>query len=176
LPTGAPPLARLPRGRKELARFLDRSTLDGAVAAGRPMDIDWGLGASILVRRTAWDQVGPMDVAYFLYFEDVDWCLRCWQAGWKVQYLPTATCRHAHGRASASGGLLGLVTNPLTRTHLTSAIRFFRKFGLRPTRETGRTTPLETGRTTPLETGRTAAGANRQDAAGSPSGIGGGRS
>jgi hypothetical protein len=123
--------------------------------------------------------VGLMDERYFLYFEDVDWCLRCWQAGWKVQYLPTATCRHAHGRASASGGLLGLVTNPLTRTHLTSAIRFFRKYGRRPTRETGgttpretgRTTPRETGRTTPRETGRTTAGANRQDAAG----IGGGR-
>jgi hypothetical protein len=53
-----------------------------------------------------------------------------------VQYLPTATARHAHGRASASGGLLGLFTNSLTRTHVTSAVRFFRKFGPRPARPT----------------------------------------
>jgi N-acetylglucosaminyl-diphospho-decaprenol L-rhamnosyltransferase len=128
------PLARLPRGRRELGRFLDRATLDVAVATGQPVDIDWGLGASWLVRRTAWARTGPMDVEYFLYFEDVDWFLRCWQAGWRVQYLPTACCRHAHGRASASGGLLGLFTNPLARVHVRSALRFFRKHGMRPTR------------------------------------------
>lgn len=128
------PLAKLPSGRKELARFLDRPALDSAVAAGGAMDIDWGLGASVLVRRTAWEHVGSMDVDYFLYFEDVDWLLRCWQNGWRVQYMPSAVCVHAHGRASASGGLLGLITNPLTRTHVTSAVRFFRKFGIRPTR------------------------------------------
>jgi N-acetylglucosaminyl-diphospho-decaprenol L-rhamnosyltransferase len=128
------PLARLPRGHRELERFLDRPALDAAVTTGQPLDVDWGLGASWLVRRAAWAEIGPMDVEYFLYFEDVDWQLRCWQAGWRVQYLPTACCRHAHGRASAGGGLLGLFTNPLTRVHVRSALRFFRKHGRRPTR------------------------------------------
>lgn len=127
-------LAGLPHGRRELARFLDRQTLDRAVAGGHAVDVDWGLGASMLIRRAAWHQVGPMDAGYFLYFEDVDWCLRCWRTGWRVQYLPAAAARHSHRRASASWGLLGLITNPLTRTHITSAVRFFRKFGLRPTR------------------------------------------
>lgn len=55
-----------------LAAHLDRPTLEAAVAAGQPLDVDWGLGASWLVRRAAWAEIGPMDVEYFLYFEDVD--------------------------------------------------------------------------------------------------------
>lgn len=64
-------------------------------------DVDWVSGACMLVRRTAIDQVGGMDEAYFMFNEDVDWC-RCFQnAGWKVTYLPAATITH-HVGASKS--------------------------------------------------------------------------
>lgn len=38
--------------------------------------LPWLNGACLLVRRDAWNLVGPLDERYFLYFEEVDWCLR----------------------------------------------------------------------------------------------------
>lgn len=125
------PLGRTGAGRAELERFLARDDLERAVMDQAVIPSDWVLGAAMCVRREALADVGEMDAAYFLYFEDVDWCLRFWQAGWLVQYLPTAGCQHGHERASARGGTLAALTNPLTRRHMRSALRFFRKHGLR---------------------------------------------
>lgn len=123
------PLGRTAAGRAEQERFLDRARRDEAVATGRPLEVDWVLGAAMAVRRTAVAQVGPMDAGYFLYFEDVDWCLRFWSSGWQVHYLPTTAAVHAHGRASARGGVLAPLLNPLTRTHIRSAVRYFARHG-----------------------------------------------
>jgi hypothetical protein len=51
-------------------------------------------GACLVIRRSAWEAVGPLDEAYFLYFEEVDWCLRLKQQGWKVYYVPQARVIH----------------------------------------------------------------------------------
>lgn len=131
------PLGRTTAGHRELERFLDRERLERAVDLREPMTADWVLGAAMCVRRSALADVGEMDASYFLYFEDVDWCLRFWQGGWQVHYLPRAGCHHTHGRASAAGGVLAALTNPLTRRHIRSAARFFRKHGLRAQRPDG---------------------------------------
>jgi N-acetylglucosaminyl-diphospho-decaprenol L-rhamnosyltransferase len=123
------PLGKTPAGRRELARFLDPEELQDAVATGTPIDVDWALGAAMLIRRQTLLDVGPLDETYFLYFEDVDWCLRVWAAGWRCRYIPEAWCRHDYGRGSAAGGTMGLLTNPLLRWHIRSAIRFFVKHG-----------------------------------------------
>jgi N-acetylglucosaminyl-diphospho-decaprenol L-rhamnosyltransferase len=94
------------------------------------VDVDWLMGAAFLVRRTAAEDAGPLDEEYFLYFEDVDWCLRFWERGWRVRYLPVVECLHRWSRASRKGGVLGLVSNPLARRHLRSSIRFFRRHGI----------------------------------------------
>jgi hypothetical protein len=88
-------------------------------------DVDWLLGAALLVRREAAEDVGGMDERFFLYFEDVDWCSRMHRRGWRVVYLPSATMVHAHQRASAHG-LLG----PGQRAHLESALRFYEKWSM----------------------------------------------
>ena len=46
--------------------------------------VDWLLGGCLLVRSSAVARTGPMDERFFLYFEDVDWCYRMWQAGFEV--------------------------------------------------------------------------------------------
>jgi len=51
-------------------------------------------GACLLIRRSAWEAVGLLDEAFFLYFEEVDWCLRLKQQGWKVYYVPQARVIH----------------------------------------------------------------------------------
>jgi GT2 family glycosyltransferase len=57
-------------------------------------------GAFMLVRREALDDVGPLDEGYWLYMEDLDWCYRFWQAGWKVLYWPRVEVMHVKGGSS----------------------------------------------------------------------------
>jgi N-acetylglucosaminyl-diphospho-decaprenol L-rhamnosyltransferase len=60
-------------------------------------DVDWVSGACFLARRSAWDQVGGFDGAYFMYMEDVDLCWRLGRAGWRVAYEPAAEVVHVQG-------------------------------------------------------------------------------
>lgn len=53
-----------------------------------PYEVDWVPGVCLLARREAIDQVGLLDENFFMYDEDVDWCLRMKQKGWKVYFLP----------------------------------------------------------------------------------------
>jgi GT2 family glycosyltransferase len=62
--------------------------------------VDWVSGSAMLVRKAAVDVFGPLDGGFFMYCEDVDWCYRAWQAGWKVCYCPVATVVHKIGSAS----------------------------------------------------------------------------
>jgi GT2 family glycosyltransferase len=64
------------------------------------MDVDWVSGACMLVRRSAFDQVGGMDEAFFLYWEDADLCRRLTNRGWRVVFLPGAEVVHVGGRSS----------------------------------------------------------------------------
>lgn len=62
-----------------------------------PLSIDWVSGACLCVRREVIDQVGLLDENFFLYFEDVDWCLRMRQAGWQIVYNPNWSVVHFGG-------------------------------------------------------------------------------
>ncbi len=86
-------------------------------------EVDWILGACMLVRREAIESVGLMDERFFLYFEDVDWCYRMNQKGWKVYYYPEAVVIHAHARESAQS-----VLNRSFISHLASLIRYYEKW------------------------------------------------
>ncbi|HDH96323.1 MAG TPA: glycosyltransferase family 2 protein, partial [Proteobacteria bacterium] len=63
--------------------------------------VDWVAGSCLMVRSSIREQVGLMDEGYFMYFEDIDWCHRIQQAGWKVYYLPHIQVVH-EGGASAN--------------------------------------------------------------------------
>lgn len=60
-------------------------------------ECDWACGASLLIRRAVIEQVGLMDEGFFLYFEEVDYCLRVRQAGWKIWYVPESEIIHLEG-------------------------------------------------------------------------------
>lgn len=59
-------------------------------------------GAFMLVRRQALDEVGPLDERFWMYGEDIDWCLRFWKARWPVVFYPAVTARHTKGGSSGS--------------------------------------------------------------------------
>jgi len=73
--------------------LLDRS--DSEV-----QEVDWLVGACLLVRADAARQVGPMDEGYFMYSEELDWCKRFAAKGWKLVYTPTAQVVHFGGQSS----------------------------------------------------------------------------
>lgn len=83
-----------------IARLMD-SRINGRIHATSPMRIDHPLGACMLIRGLAWRDIGPLDAAYFMYLEEVDWCRRASRRGWQVWYEPRARAIH-HGGASTS--------------------------------------------------------------------------
>jgi N-acetylglucosaminyl-diphospho-decaprenol L-rhamnosyltransferase len=58
---------------------------------------DFVMGAAMLVRRAAIDEVGPLDEDFFLFSEETDWCYRFAQAGWDVLFTPQAEVVHVSG-------------------------------------------------------------------------------
>jgi N-acetylglucosaminyl-diphospho-decaprenol L-rhamnosyltransferase len=62
-----------------------------------PVKVDWLSGACFLARRSAFEQVGGFDEAYFMYAEDVDLCWRLADAGWTVSWVPGAEVTHLQG-------------------------------------------------------------------------------
>lgn len=60
-------------------------------------EVDAVNGAFMLVRRGAMAEVGLLDEGYWLYMEDLDWCARFWERGWKVLYDGTVTATHVKG-------------------------------------------------------------------------------
>lgn len=61
---------------------------------------DWIAGASMMIRREVFDAIGFLDEGYFMYFEEVDFCLRARAAGWPCWYVPTSRVVHLVGQAS----------------------------------------------------------------------------
>jgi GT2 family glycosyltransferase len=76
-----------------------RATLLGDDEAG---EVDAVNGAFMLCRAEAVREVGLLDEGYWLYMEDLDWCHRFWDAGWKVFYEPAGTALHVKGGSSGA--------------------------------------------------------------------------
>jgi hypothetical protein len=55
------------------------------------------MGACMLVRRSAVEEVGPLDERFFLFSEETDWCYRFRGAGWRVVFYPGAEAVHVGG-------------------------------------------------------------------------------
>lgn len=88
-------------------------------------DVDWMLGAALLIRGEAFRELGGFDEGYRLYCEDIDLCWRLHEHGWRVQHLGDVVIAHA---------LRELTTRRfLTRRtiwHVRSMARFIRLHGL----------------------------------------------
>jgi N-acetylglucosaminyl-diphospho-decaprenol L-rhamnosyltransferase len=87
----------------------------------RPVRVDWVSGACMLLRREAYEAAGRFDAGYFLYFEEMDLCLRLARKGWRVVYDPGAEVTHILGGSTRSA--------PYRKVwnHHRSALRFYRR-------------------------------------------------
>ncbi|MDT8306814.1 MAG: glycosyltransferase family 2 protein [Anaerolineae bacterium] len=85
-------------------------------------DVDWLMGAALMARREVVDQVGGLDPGYFMYSEELDWCRRIRDAGWRIVYVPEAQIVHHAGKSSEQA---------VTARHINfqrAKLRYFRKY------------------------------------------------
>jgi GT2 family glycosyltransferase len=87
----------------------------------QPRQVDVLLGACLLVRREALDQIGLMDEAYFMYSEEVDYCRRLRDAGWQLYWAPQAEVVHYGGQSTRQ-----VATEMFLRLYA-AKLRYFRK-------------------------------------------------
>jgi len=118
-------LGRLKFAKKEIDRFLYKDK-----CLEKPQEVDWLMGSAIMASRKNIDKIGLMEENFgFMYFEDVDWCRRFWEKGFRVIYYPLAKMYHYHGKGSAStSSLKAIIFNKLTREHIKSGLKYFWKY------------------------------------------------
>lgn len=82
---------------------LRGSRLNGRLwSRGAARDVDYVLGAFMLMRRQAFELVGGFSSAYWMYGEEVDLCRRFWDDGWRVRFVPTAQVTHIGAATTSS--------------------------------------------------------------------------
>jgi len=106
--------------------FPDSAVLRRYYVADRsPYDeqeVDWLVGACLMVRRAAIERVGLLDEGFFMYSEEMDWCRRLKAAGWQIVYLPWARVVHYEAKSSEQSVLA-------RQQHFhDSKVRYFRKY------------------------------------------------
>jgi N-acetylglucosaminyl-diphospho-decaprenol L-rhamnosyltransferase len=82
---------------------------------------DYVVGACMLARHEAVEQVGGLDESYFMYSEEPDWCWRMRQAGWETWYTPDAVVTHFGGQSTSQ------VREAMLVALYRSKVRFFRQ-------------------------------------------------
>jgi GT2 family glycosyltransferase len=91
-----------------LDRLFPRSRLFASQATGLDHHsrgpVDHPIGAALVVRREAFEQVGGLDERFRVHFNDVDWCYRIHKAGWKLRFVPDAEVIHHGGQTVRAGG------------------------------------------------------------------------
>ncbi|HET6624702.1 MAG TPA: glycosyltransferase family 2 protein [Gaiellaceae bacterium] len=120
---GFPTLWRLATEYFFLRKLAPRTRALNAFYAGgfdhdEVREAEFVMGACMLVRREAIEEVGPLDEEFFLFSEETDWCYRFRKAGWEVLFFPGSECVHVGG--AAHGGRL-------YRENLLGHLRFLRK-------------------------------------------------
>ncbi len=116
------PLGKTPWGKRHNERYLMRG-----MDRTQEQDVDWVLGASMLIRREVIDKIGAFDERFFMYFEDADLCRRAWHSGFRVAFTPVARVLHYHQRQSQTRHVWEALKNPVARIHLVSGVKYFLK-------------------------------------------------
>lgn len=90
-------------------------------------DVDWVVGACMLIRNDLLKKIGGFDPRFFLFFEDMDLCRRAHTAGYRVRYLPEAVASDRKRRLS-EGNAVSALLKKTGRIHAISALQYFWKW------------------------------------------------
>lgn len=107
-----------------------------APGTDQPFEVGYPCGAMWFLRRSAWEEVGPFDERFFLYFEETDWATRCHQTHWKVMVHPDIVAMHEGGGSSGNDEAAQIVVH---ERFFRSAFQYLAKhYGVRAARSTFR--------------------------------------
>jgi GT2 family glycosyltransferase len=92
-----------------LSRLFPNSRLFGAYRMtwfdyAHVAEVDQPMGTFLLMRRAVVEQIGMLDEAFPIFFNEVDWCLRCKRAGWKIFFTPDVEIVHYGGASTTQVG------------------------------------------------------------------------
>ncbi len=103
--------------RRVLDNFYVRDIADTDIA-----DVDWVQGSALMIRRKVYGQIGGLDEQYVMFSEELDWCKRVQNGGWRTVYLGSACIVHHGGKSTEQ-------VTALKHIHFqNSKLRYFRKF------------------------------------------------
>lgn len=109
-----------------LQRFTPKSMLARYYLSDHPdtgiFDVDWVQGSAIMARHEVYQQIGGLDEGYIMFSEELDWCRRARNVGWRVVYLGTTQIIHHGGKST---------DQVVARRHIhfqESKLRYFRKY------------------------------------------------
>jgi N-acetylglucosaminyl-diphospho-decaprenol L-rhamnosyltransferase len=85
-----------------------------------PRDVDWVVGACMMIRREVFERTHGFDEAFFMYAEEADWQRRIRLAGWTIQFTPAATVMHL-------GGASGLSDKPQINRHFFDSLDYYQR-------------------------------------------------
>ena len=100
---------------------ISRSFLKRDLDCSVVQEVDWLMGACMMIRRNVTETIGLFDEDFFLFAEDTDYCYRARKAGFKVFFVPTASATHERGAATRKAFLVS------TYNHNLSMYKFFCK-------------------------------------------------
>lgn len=109
-----------------LARLFPRSHTFGKYrmswwAMDEEREVDQPMASAFLLRAAALQEIGPLDEAFPIFFNDVDLCYRLKQAGWEIWFTPRVEMTHYHGASTSQ------VWSSMLRESYTGFVRFYRK-------------------------------------------------
>jgi len=104
IPTPWRSIVRVLKLSKLFSKYPDIGLLNlaGQPLPDHPISMEAISGAFMFVRRKAMEEVGSMDDRYFLHCEDLDWCMRFRENGWKILFVPHVEIIHNKGGCSGS--------------------------------------------------------------------------
>jgi N-acetylglucosaminyl-diphospho-decaprenol L-rhamnosyltransferase len=70
------------------------------IMGSEAQEVDWGAGASMMIRRMLLDRIGGLDESYFLFYEETEFCLRAKRAGYSMWYVPQSRVMHIAGQST----------------------------------------------------------------------------
>lgn len=118
-------LQKIPTFKKRLKKYLMED-----FDHNQEREVDLLCGACYIFPRKAYEKVGGFDKRYFLFMEDFDICREIKKAGYKVTYYPVINVLHNHKRLSG-GSLSKLLFKKIFWIHVSSAVKYFFKWGLK---------------------------------------------
>ncbi|MGH2785976.1 MAG: glycosyltransferase family 2 protein [Actinomycetota bacterium] len=99
----------------------ERMMLVGHWMHDKARDVDWAVGAALMIPRTALEDVGPFTERFFMYVEDLEWCWRARQRGWTIRFEPSAVVVHVGNAAGVQR-----YGDRRTRAYMANTYRFYR--------------------------------------------------